>query len=48
VWRDFLAAVDERRPPRVSGPEALRVQLLIDALLAAAASHGKVKVCLGR
>jgi UDP-N-acetyl-2-amino-2-deoxyglucuronate dehydrogenase len=44
VWRDFLAALDERRPPRVSGHEALRVHRLIDALLTAAASDGKVEV----
>jgi predicted dehydrogenase len=44
VWRDFLAALDERRPPRVSGREALRVHLLIDALLAAGRSDRKVKV----
>src|SRR4029453_18055784 len=46
VWRDFLAAVDERRPPRVSGRGALRVDRLIDALLAAAGGDGKVKVSL--
>jgi predicted dehydrogenase len=46
VWRDFLAAVEERRPPRVSGREALRVHRLIEALLAAAAGDGKVKVPL--
>jgi UDP-N-acetyl-2-amino-2-deoxyglucuronate dehydrogenase len=44
VWRDFLAALDEQRPPRVSGREALRVHRLIDALLTAAASDGKVQV----
>jgi UDP-N-acetyl-2-amino-2-deoxyglucuronate dehydrogenase len=44
VWRDFLAALDERRPPRVSGREALKVQRLIDALLAAARSDRKLKV----
>jgi predicted dehydrogenase len=44
VWRDFLAAVDEQRPPRVSGAEALRVHVLIDALLAAAESNGKIKL----
>ena len=44
LWRDFLAALDEGRPPRVSGSEALKVQRLIDALLAAAASDHKVKV----
>lgn len=44
VWRDFLAALDERRPPRVSGSEALKVHLLIDALLAAGRSDRKVKL----
>src|SRR5262245_25233556 len=45
LWRDFLAALDERRPPRVSGSDALKVQRLIDALLAAATSDRKVRVC---
>jgi UDP-N-acetyl-2-amino-2-deoxyglucuronate dehydrogenase len=45
LWRDFLAALEERRPPRVSGSEALKVQRLIDALLAAAANDRKVEVC---
>jgi UDP-N-acetyl-2-amino-2-deoxyglucuronate dehydrogenase len=44
VWRDFLAALDAQRPPRVSGSEALKVHLLIDALLAAGRSDRKVKV----
>jgi UDP-N-acetyl-2-amino-2-deoxyglucuronate dehydrogenase len=35
VWRDFLDAIDERRPPRISGEEALKVHRLIDALLLA-------------
>ena len=42
VWRDFLNALDEGRPPRVSGTEALQVHALIDALIAAAASDRKV------
>jgi predicted dehydrogenase len=45
VWQDFLDALDAGRPPRVSGSEALRVQRLIDALIAAADSDLKIKVC---
>jgi predicted dehydrogenase len=44
VWRDFLDAVETGRPPRISGAEALEVHHLIDALLAAGAAGGKVKV----
>jgi predicted dehydrogenase len=44
VWRDFLDAIDERRPPRVSGAEALQVHRLIDALLAAGATGRLVRV----
>ena len=44
VLADFLDAIDEKRPPKVSGEEALRVQRLIDALLAAGASGTTVKV----
>jgi predicted dehydrogenase len=33
IWVDFLDAVRDRRSPRVSGVEALRVHRLIDALL---------------
>ena len=44
VLADFLDAIDEQRPPRVSGEEALRVHRLIDALLAAGASGKMVKV----
>ena len=44
VWRDFLAALDERREPRVSGSEALKVHRLIDQLLAAGASEHKLRV----
>jgi UDP-N-acetyl-2-amino-2-deoxyglucuronate dehydrogenase len=44
VWRDFLEALEQRRPPRVSGSEALKVQRLIDALLAAACSDRKLSL----
>ena len=44
VLADFLDAIDEKRPPKVSGEEALRVHRLIDALLAAGASGKTVKV----
>jgi predicted dehydrogenase len=33
VLEDFLDAVRENRPPRVSGAEALKVHRFIDALL---------------
>jgi UDP-N-acetyl-2-amino-2-deoxyglucuronate dehydrogenase len=33
VLRDFLDALDEQRPPKISGREALKVHRLIDALL---------------
>jgi UDP-N-acetyl-2-amino-2-deoxyglucuronate dehydrogenase len=45
VWRDFLAAIEEGREPRVSGSEALKVHRLIDALLAAATSDRKLGLC---
>ena len=44
VWRDFLDAIDEDREPRVSGREALKVHHLIDAMLKAGDTGGKVKV----
>jgi UDP-N-acetyl-2-amino-2-deoxyglucuronate dehydrogenase len=44
VWRDFLDAIEQKRPPRISGEEALKVHRLIDALLAAGDSTGKVGV----
>jgi UDP-N-acetyl-2-amino-2-deoxyglucuronate dehydrogenase len=44
VWRDFLTAIEDKRPPRISGEEALKVHRLIDALLAAGDSCGKVSV----
>jgi len=44
VWTDFLDALDAGRPPRVSAREALKVHRLIDALLEAGSSGGKVRV----
>ncbi len=44
VWRDFLEAIERKRPPRVSGAEALKVHRLIDALLAASADGRAVQV----
>ena len=44
VWRDFLDAVEQKRPPRVSGAEALKVHRLIDALLAAGAAGRTVEI----
>jgi predicted dehydrogenase len=41
---DFLDALDQNREPVVSGREALRVQVLIEALLRSAAEHRAVKV----
>jgi UDP-N-acetyl-2-amino-2-deoxyglucuronate dehydrogenase len=37
---DFCDAVEERRAPRVGGPEALRVQCLIEAMLESSAQGG--------
>lgn len=44
VWTDFLDAIEQNRPPRVSGEEALKVHRLIDALLATGASGRAVRV----
>jgi UDP-N-acetyl-2-amino-2-deoxyglucuronate dehydrogenase len=44
VIADFLDALDEGRPPRVSGREALRVHHLIDALLLSARERRAVDV----
>jgi UDP-N-acetyl-2-amino-2-deoxyglucuronate dehydrogenase len=41
---DFLDALDEGRPPRVTGREALRVHRLIDALLLSARERRAVEV----
>jgi UDP-N-acetyl-2-amino-2-deoxyglucuronate dehydrogenase len=44
VLADFLAAIDERRPPRINGSEALKVHRLIDALLQSSAERRPVTV----
>jgi predicted dehydrogenase len=44
VIADFVAAVREGRPPRVTAEEALRVHLLIDALLASARERRRLPV----
>jgi predicted dehydrogenase len=44
VWRDFLDAIEQRRPPRISGDEALKVHRLIDALLLAGERGERVAV----
>jgi predicted dehydrogenase len=41
---DFIAALTQGRAPRVTGEEALRVHCLIDALIAAGARGGPVRV----
>ena len=48
VLADFLDAIEEKRAPKVSGEEALRVHRLIDALLEAGASGRTVTVERGR
>ena len=48
VWRDFLDALEQKRSPRVSGDEALKVQRLIEALIAAAASDRKLSIGMDR
>lgn len=47
VMADFAAAVRDGRPPKVTGEEALKVHRLIDALIAAGGSHGRVAVSAG-
>jgi len=44
VWRDFLDAIEDGREPRVSARDALDVHRLIDAVIAAGRSGGKVTV----
>ena len=44
VIADFLDALDRKRPPRVSGREALKVHRLIDALIAAGRSGNGIAV----
>jgi UDP-N-acetyl-2-amino-2-deoxyglucuronate dehydrogenase len=44
VWRDFLDAVAQNRAPRVCAAEALKVHRLIEAMIAAGQTDGKVPV----
>lgn len=44
AWTDFLDAIAQKRAPRVSAEEALKVHHLVDAMLAAGRSDKKVKV----
>lgn len=44
VWRDFLEAIEQHRQPRVSAAEALKVHRLIDAMLEAGRSGGKIRL----
>jgi UDP-N-acetyl-2-amino-2-deoxyglucuronate dehydrogenase len=44
VIADFLTSLEQGRPPRVTGEEALKVHRLIDALIAAGATDGSVAV----
>lgn len=46
VLADFVSAVQERRAPRISGREALKVHHLIEALIAAGKNGGPVRVSL--
>jgi predicted dehydrogenase len=43
---DFLAAVRDRREPAVSGREAVKVQVLIEAILESSAQGRAVPVAL--
>jgi len=47
VMADFAEAIRQKRPPRITGEEALRVHHLIDALIAAGQSSGRVMVATG-
>lgn len=47
VMADFAEAVRRKRPPKISGEDALRVHRLIDALIAAGKSPGRVAVAAG-
>ncbi len=44
VWADFLDAIETGRPPRIPAAEALKVHHLVDAMLQAGKTDGKVKV----
>lgn len=47
VIADFAEAIRQKRSPRITGEEALRVHHLIDALIAAGQSSGRVMVATG-
>lgn len=47
VMADFAEAIRQKRPPRITGEEALRAHHLIDALIAAGQSSGRVMVATG-
>jgi predicted dehydrogenase len=47
VMADFAEAIRQKRSPRITGEEALRVHHLIDALIAAGQSSGRVMVATG-
>ncbi|OYW59833.1 MAG: hypothetical protein B7Z40_20960 [Bosea sp. 12-68-7] len=47
VMADFAEAVRQKRLPRITGEDALRVHRLIDALIAAGQSQGRVAVETG-
>ncbi|MDP3493391.1 MAG: Gfo/Idh/MocA family oxidoreductase, partial [Hyphomonadaceae bacterium] len=44
VMADFVEAIRQKRPPRITGEDALVVHRLIDALIAAGQSPGRVTV----
>ncbi len=44
AWVDFLDAIEERRQPRISGADGLRVHRLIDALLETARTGKSARV----
>ena len=43
LWSDFIDAIERRRPPRCSARSALRVQALIDAMLASSRTGQSVE-----
>jgi predicted dehydrogenase len=47
VMADFADAIRQNRPPKISGEDALQVHRLIDALIAAGRSPGRVTVAAG-
>ena len=47
VIADFVEAIRQKRPPKITGEDALVVHRLIDALIAAGRSPGRVAVETG-